>query len=171
MSATISVPASERWLPRLCSGRPHQIISSGDSPYLHRWFLWPRCRWLNCYLHHFVGSDDPTALHDHPWWFLSLCLVGRYREISQGATQLRRPGTLVLRRPEHRHRVQLLPNADGTERGCWTIIITGPRIRPWGFWCTNPDNETARFVPWQQFGPDVCTPTPAASHSSTEVSS
>lgn len=166
MSATVSVPVSGRWLQRLCSGQPHQIIASDNRTYLHRWFLWPRCRWLNCYVHHFVGSDDPSAEHDHPWWFLSLCLVGSYMEISSGAPRIRRPGTVVLRRAEHRHRVQLLNNAAGREQDCWTIIITGPRMRAWGFWC--PNGETDTFVPWQQFGARGCADTSPPSRPTTE---
>jgi hypothetical protein len=133
VSATVSVPDSPRWLGRLFSGRPHQTITTGGTTYLRRWFLCPPNRWLNCYLHHFVGSDDPTALHDHPWWFMSICLQNGYLEISQNATTLRRPGTIAVRRARHRHRIALLANPDGAERGCWTILVTGAHVRQWGF--------------------------------------
>ena len=164
MSATVSVPDSPRWLGRLFSGRPHQTITTGGTTYLRRWFLCPPNRWLNCYLHHFVASDDPTALHDHPWWFMSICLQNGYLEISQNATRLRRPGTIAVRRARHRHRIALLANLDGTERGCWTILVTGPHVRQWGFWCPRPSGGQ-RFVPWQQFGAGGCHPQPEpASH-------
>ncbi|MGO9103407.1 MAG: hypothetical protein ACLP9Y_29690 [Mycobacterium sp.] len=168
MSATISAPASGCWLTRLCSGRPHQIIA-GDTTYLRRWFLIPRNRWLNVYLHHFVGSDDPIALHDHPWWFGSLILAGSYLEISQDTAQLRGPGTAALRRPAHRHRIQLRANPDGTERGCWTVVVTGPRVRQWGFWCPSPTGDAARFLPWQQFGEDACSSSAPTSHTAKEA--
>jgi hypothetical protein len=49
MSATISVPSSDRWLARLLSGRPHQLIGPPDRPYLLRWFVIPPNRWCNIY--------------------------------------------------------------------------------------------------------------------------
>ena len=82
MSATISSPAAQRWLPRLLSGHPHQVIrtSAGD-PYLLRWFLVPPNKYCQVYGHRFIGSDEPTP-HDHPWHFVSIVLQGRYFEES-----------------------------------------------------------------------------------------
>jgi hypothetical protein len=157
MSATLSVPTSQSWLARLRSGQPHQTIT-GQTTYLRRWFLVRPNRWLNCYLHHFVGSDDPIVQHDHPWWFLSVCLRGGYLEISQNCTRQRRPGTIAVRPAHHRHHIQLLANSDGSEHDCWTVVITGPRVRQWGFWCPDPAGAVTRFVPWQQFGPGGCGP-------------
>lgn len=51
----------------------------GDG-YLGRWFIIPRNRWFNVYLHRFTGSDDDRALHDHPWWSLSIMLAGALDE-------------------------------------------------------------------------------------------
>ena len=85
MSATVSTPVPGRWLRTLCSGRPHQIISDGQRPYLLRRYLLPPNPWLNLYLHKFVGSDDPGGLHDHPWTFATLILAGSYRPPRQGS--------------------------------------------------------------------------------------
>lgn len=49
-------------------------------PYLTRWHVLPRNKWLNVYLHRFVHGDDDRALHDHPWHSASLILDGRYIE-------------------------------------------------------------------------------------------
>lgn len=157
MSATLSLPTQQKWLTRLRSGKPHQIIA-GQTPYLHRWFLIPPNRRLNCYLHHFIGSDQPSVLHDHPWWFLSVCLHGGYLEISRNRTRRRRAGTIALRGAHHRHRIELLRDANGAERHCWTLLLTGPHLRQWGFWCSSPAGEPDRFVPWQQFGSSGCGP-------------
>lgn len=155
MSASISVPAQQRWLPGLLSGKPHQIIGEPDAPYLLRWFLLPPNRGLNLYLHHFTRSDDPRGLHDHPWDFVSLMLAGSYREVTESGAVVRHWGAVAIRRAEHRHRIELLSKPDGTSRRCWSIVLTGPRRRPWGFWCRTR-NGPARFIPWQHFGHAGC---------------
>jgi hypothetical protein len=151
VSATVSHPDYTRWLPRLLSGRPHQVIGGLDGPYLHRWYLIPPNRWCNVYLHHFMRSDDDRALHDHPWSFASVLISGAYIEITEAGSAMRNPGSLAVRRADHRHRIELLPNRDRGFRGCWTLVITGPHCRQWGFWCGG-----SRFVPWQAFGSAGC---------------
>lgn len=161
MSATVSTPTAERWLVRLLSGQPHQVIGDPDHPYLLRWYLIPPNRYCNIYRHRFVRSDEPTP-HSHPWHFLSIILRGSYfEELPGGHRDRRRRGHIALRRATHRHRVVLATGPDGVEQPCVSLIITGPWIRPWGFWC---DNE--RFIPWQEFGPGGCgeTSTPHAEH-------
>ncbi|MBX8687810.1 hypothetical protein GO011_10265, partial [Mycobacterium sp. 20091114027_K0903767] len=78
MSATVSTPHPGGWLKVLLSGHPHQVITNNSAPYLQRWYLIPRNRYCNIYLHRFIASDDPTC-HDHPWWFASLLLHGSYK--------------------------------------------------------------------------------------------
>jgi hypothetical protein len=108
VSATVSVPDSPRWRGRLFSGRPHQTITTGGTTYLRRWFLCPPNRWLNCYLHHFVASDDPTALHDHPWWFMSICLRNGYKSAE-------------LHRMQHCDEVE-------NDLSCWWARVRGFRV-------------------------------------------
>jgi hypothetical protein len=119
---------------------PDVVIGGHDRPYLRRWHLIPRNRWFNIYLHHFLRSDDDRALHDHPWWNASILLRGRYREhvrLSGGGTiqRVRRLGCVYLRRAEQAHRVELLPDGQGGEMPVWTLFLTGPKIREWGFLC------------------------------------
>ena len=47
--------------------KPDFIIGGHDAPYLLRWWLIPRNRFFNVYVHQFLRSDDDRALHDHPW--------------------------------------------------------------------------------------------------------
>jgi hypothetical protein len=155
MSATVSVPSSQRWLHRLLSGRPHQIIGPPGRPYLLRWFIIPTNRGCNLYWHRFISSDDPV-LHDHPWAFLSIVLRGSYIVADQhGGRRRRRAGHVAFRRAQHRHRIILeaAPSPDGAagERPCTTLVITGPHRRLWGFWC-----DGQRFVPWREFGAGGC---------------
>lgn len=113
---------------------PDVEIGGSDNPYLRRWWLLPRNRFFNVYLHQFCRSDDDRALHDHPWWNLSILLRGRYVEhtIDAGGVNVRTErtaGQWKFRRAESAHRIEL---HDGP---CWTVFITGPRIREWGFHC------------------------------------
>lgn len=138
-----------QWFRILISGRPHFIVGSPEAPYLRRWFLLPRNPFFRIYLHHFCRSDDDRALHDHPWWFVSLMIWGRYTEVYEyngvRIAQRRSAPSMVFRPATHRHRVFLNTGSDGRPRPCWTIIITGRKVREWGFWCPQG------FVPWYQF--------------------
>jgi hypothetical protein len=117
-------------------GEP-QIIGGGQAEtYLTRWFVvrranakhWPR---FNIYLHNFNRSDDDRALHCHPWWSISILLKGNYLEhAADGAVKLRRPFRPTCRSATTAHRVELI---DG--KPVWTLFITGPKVRDWGFHC------------------------------------
>lgn len=141
------------WFLGLVSGRPHVYIGGRENPYMLRWFLLPRNRWLNIYLHKFLRDDDDRALHDHPWWFVSLVLSGSYLEYTESGVFFRQPWSIAFRRAEHRHRVALLKclRTDdphlvlGECKPCWTLIVTGRKRRLWGFWCPKG------FVPWHEF--------------------
>ncbi|MGZ2449619.1 hypothetical protein ACVIRO_002373 [Rhizobium ruizarguesonis] len=109
-------------------------IGGREDTYLARWYLIPRNKWFNVYLHHFQRSDDDRALHDHPWWNLSVLLRGSYTEqtINAGGVNvlaIRSAGDFKFRYASEAHRIEL---HDGP---CWTLFITGPRIREWGFHC------------------------------------
>jgi hypothetical protein len=108
---------------------PDYVIGGADDPYIRRWWVIPRNRFFNIYLHHIVRSDDDRALHDHPWLNMSILLRGSYREVMPHASKVRRAGAVVLRRSTALHRLEIF---DG---GCWSLFITGPRIREWGFMC------------------------------------
>jgi hypothetical protein len=120
-----------------------QIRDREGGVYLRRWHVLPRNNWFNVYLHSFLGSDDDRALHDHPYWNLSVILVGSYDEVipfpnsKYAVKHLRRswrpwaPWRLVLRRPASSHRIVLREG----ERKPWTLFVTGPRVREWGFHC------------------------------------
>lgn len=132
-------------LARVVARRPPDVVIGGEAdPYLLRWHILPRNRWFNVYLHRFVRSDDDRALHDHPAANLSWLLDGSYVEhtIRAGGTHVRTPrkaGDWKGRFAKSAHRVEL-------DNGpCWTLFLTGPRTRNWGFFCKD------RWVPWQEF--------------------
>lgn len=70
-----------KWGRKLMTSRPADfVIGKEDDPYLMRWWVLPRNKFFNVYLHLFMRSDDDRALHDHPWWNASFVLDGGYFE-------------------------------------------------------------------------------------------
>jgi len=131
-----------RWPRWLAVPRPPDfLIGESDHPYLRRWWVIPRNRWFNVYLHHFCRSDDDRALHTHPWVNLSILLRGRYREhLEGGRVRELRAGQWCFRRSGNiAHRVEL------THGPCWTLFVTGPVYQEWGFLCPKG------FVHWKDF--------------------
>lgn len=130
---------------------PDFIIGEKENPYLLRWWVIPRNRWFNIYLHKFLRDDDDRALHSHPWPFASFMLRGSYIEMLPGDRAiLRRAGSIAFRRASHQHRVELLRIKDGKRIPCWTLVVTGPRVQTWGFFCPKG------FVPWYEFDKKGC---------------
>ena len=132
--------------------RPDFVIGGIDNPYLLRWWLLPRNPLFNVYVHRFLRSDDDRALHDHPWFFnCSILLDGRYIEWVPSKTgnplvpepKFRTPGA-YFRWGRAPHRIQLYADDRG-EKPVWTIFITGPRVRAWGFYCLKG------WVHWRDF--------------------
>ena len=141
-------------LVQLCPLRdPDFIIGKPGSPYIRRWWVIPRNRIFNIYLHEILRSDDDRALHDHPWFNVSIVLEGEYVEVmplsrpSQAYPcppeyQVIRPtGSVVFRRPTQAHRLVLAAG----ER-CRSLFITGPNVRDWGFWCPRGWKHWREFV-------------------------
>lgn len=172
-----------RWIPRLHSHllrkhgyarEPDFIIGGRRNPYMLRWYLTPWSQydrrdpplWAqitkrvlpNVYLHHFLRSDDDRALHDHPWFNMSIVLQGDYWEITPKGRFLRSTGAIKIRTPWAAHRVELFKACNAVDKGgvvlqhtvneieAWTLFITGPRVREWGFLCPKG------WINWQKFG-------------------
>ena len=137
-------------LRKLIPGRAPDVII-GTPPYLLRWHLIPRNPFINIYLHRFLRDDDDRAMHDHPWPSVSLALAGKMRELflrnGQDCERNVMPGDVVARRARHTHRMVLLVGP------AWTLFITGPRIRAWGFHCKRGHGTSAvyRWVHWRDF--------------------
>ncbi len=118
---------------------PDFVIGEPESPYLLRWWVIPKNRWFNIYFHRFLRSDEDRALHDHPWWSASFILEGSYFEHVQGreTPHLRPQGHIGLRSGSALHRVELPRSEDtGEESPRWTMFLTGPKYRAWGFLCS-----------------------------------
>ncbi|MBB1061914.1 hypothetical protein [Marilutibacter spongiae] len=139
--------------------KPDFVVGGVEQPYLLRWFLIPRNPVFNVYLHCFLRDDDDRALHDHPWPWCSILLSGGYIEhtIAAGGIHRRRERSapsIKLSGPRRAHRIELLKIRDfvasqpgnDTPISCWTLFITGPRLRTWGFHC--PERG---WVDWREF--------------------
>ena len=139
---------------------PHLIVGGRDNPYLLRWWIIPRNPIFNIYLHRFMRPDDDRALHDHPWCSMSIVLKGSYMEVTAvkpGMTETGpirgfiwkeySRGSVIFRWPTSAHRIDLhLENAaQKTFKPGWTLFITGPTWRAWGFHCPKG------WVHWRKF--------------------
>lgn len=128
------------------------IVRGSDAEvYMKRWWLIPRNRLFNVYLHCMLGDDD-AVMHDHMYASLSLVLTRglgeKYcrdprrefffeQDLGTGNWDRRsywvqsrsfQAGDVIYRSRHFAH--QLL-----VESPAWTIFVTGPRLKEWGFWC------------------------------------
>ncbi len=130
--------------------KPDFIIGEN---YLFRWYVIPRNRFFNVYLHNFQRSDDPRALHDHPWWNCSVLLSGNYIEhLEDGSKIERKAGCVVFRKAKTAHRVELMQDRFGWLIEPWSLFITGPRIREWGFLCPKGWRHWKEFTNYGESG-------------------
>lgn len=117
-------------------------------PYCYRWVL--NLGLFSLRLHHWVASDDNRALHDHPYWFITFILKGRYYDVTEKKVEKMSVGTLRYRRRRHTHTVMLQPNEE-----CWSLLLTGPKIHRWGFHL--PDGRYLRSERYfRRFGKHPC---------------
>ena len=135
--------------------QPDFVIGGHERPYLRRHWLLPRNRFFNVYVHEFLRSDDDRALHDHPWLFNASWIIdGNYIEWVPGSGcsyehpefKFLRSGDFKFRWGNAPHRVQLHSSPPQGERPCWTVFITGPRVRQWGFFCPQGWMHWERFT-------------------------
>lgn len=158
----------DRFIERIRTRNPigvdpkNPIAIGGErNPTYWRWYVWPRNRFVNCYLHNFL-RDDEEDLHDHRMVNISVVLsrVGYKEELflRQPHEGEPLPGTYMkrvrylfprVRLPSTPHRVVLNKLNDGTPIPIWSLFIGFPHWRNWGFWC--PGNGRARWVPWEKY--------------------
>lgn len=140
---------------RATKRKPDFIVGSKDNPYMLRWWVLPRNPLFNVYLHCFLRDDDDRALHDHPWVSLSYCIAGSLREVrplfqEQPPSEDFEPAGTVFydiytrqwtkRGAAWRHRLEL------RSKVAWTVFITGPVVRDWGFHCHHGWRHYKDFV-------------------------
>lgn len=114
--------------------------------YVRRWFI--ETPWFSIRLHHWLHSDDDRAMHDHTWWFITLVLAGSYYDITTNGQEEMSIGSLRFRPAHHSHVVKVNPS------GCWTLLLTGPIIREFGFWTHNGWRKANRY--FYDYGKHIC---------------
>jgi hypothetical protein len=118
------------------SGLRYDPVLDGDY-HLDRWHLVESK--VTSVRYHLLRSSDRSDMHDHPWDYVTTLLSGAYVEHTPlGATWYQAPCTLV-RPAEWVHRLEL------AESPCWTLMMTGPMRRAWGF------HTSEGFVPWRSY--------------------
>lgn len=149
-----------RKIKRFFHREPDFIIGND---YLRRWWIIPRNKYCNIYLHNIRRSDDDRALHDHPWPNVSIVLKGGYIEhLPGGKRAYRKRGDIIFRKAEQAHRLELFSGWKKVTYVCdkmtikgheyesdlpaWTLFITGPWQRPWGFHCPGGWKHWRDFV-------------------------
>ena len=141
-------------MPGSMKRAPDFVIGGAANPYLLRWWLIPRNKWCNVYLHQILRDDEDRALHDHPWWNCSIPLRSGFYEVlpmlgpedvTLSRTARRYVGVPVFRRATAAHRLELRRDEHGRPIPAWSLFITGPSIRTWGFWCS------WGWRPWNEF--------------------
>lgn len=118
-----------------------EILNPDGSPYLTRYVIRRGTDRKAVYIHHFKGTDKEPALHDHPKWFLSVGLKGRYVEETERGVRLWAAPWFRWFPAYHRHRI-IVPMGED----CWTLTVTGAGVEDnWGFY---PDGV---YVPWREY--------------------
>jgi hypothetical protein len=126
--------------------------------YLNRWGV-GHDRIGRILVHRMDAPDPGIDLHDHPWWFVTIPLWGGYTEqranvreaeqlavdaevfgSARGAEEHRRPLRPRTMRLDECHTITRL-----ARRTCWTLVIGGPRRRPWGFYLPNGFVDEATY--------------------------
>jgi hypothetical protein len=115
--------------------------------YLDRWGI--EGRWGGLFIHRMTAPDPGVDLHDHPWTFVTFPLAdyeeqranirhaSAYALMADVNPGVNHRGTLErvrrfrprLMRLDECHRITGL-----SRRSVWTIVVHGPKRRPWGFY-------------------------------------
>lgn len=130
------------------SGRMRLRRADGEV-YLERWGI-QHDRIGGVLLHRMSAPDPGLDLHDHPWTFVTIPLVGGYEEqradtrlasmfatmadaapgaSHRGVIERVRPRRPRRMRLDECHRIVAL-----SRRHVWTLVIHGPPRRRWGFY-------------------------------------
>lgn len=124
-------------LAKTANMKVKQIKRSPIHAYLDRYFV-AYFLGITIYLHHFRDNDGDEALHCHPWWAISLILVGGYiqewtkrfcsRIGWKSHVSSHNAPSVNFIGPDTKHRIlKIRPNT-------WTLFIIGPSFRGWFFY-------------------------------------
>lgn len=157
-----ALPRDTSWLVGSAKhkfGPQHSLITHNDgTKYLERYIWYVGIGTIR--LHKFWSGDDVRAPHDHPWWFITFPFTS-YREkvfvVRSDCGPIRTMG--LTHRDVHAFRFHYRPaeychivlSSNALQhKPFWTFVLTGNKIRNWGFW---PIVEGAwrQFVYWRNW--------------------
>ncbi len=121
---------------------PFKLYRHDLGDYMRRWVLLHPLGTVR--IHHIFRGDADLDPHDHPWSFVSIILAGSYVEelwtdepAKQSERTPRRWWPRFIKSTQL-HRLRL-------ERPVWTLVITGRKLRSWGF-------QTVKgWIPWKTY--------------------
>lgn len=141
-------------------------LGDPECPYMQRWVI--NFRLFSIRVHRWWRSDDKRAQHDHPWWFITWIIKGSYTDWGRwvcqhckGSGRYPRASKRIcsgcggrggdqtlrkefLKRWSIRYRpANHIHTVDVTPGGCWTIMLTGPDKKDWGFYI--PRGKTFKY--------------------------
>lgn len=112
-------------------------IGHPGDPYLTRLTLL-KTPWFSIKLHQIFRPDEQEDLHDHPWTFFSVILLGHYLENTPYG--YKRRFWFNWKRATDTHSIR-----EVSRRPVWTLLFCGPECREWGFWVKG------QFVLWTDY--------------------
>ena len=131
--------------------RPFQVrwkepLGEPECPYMVRWVF---NFWLFAIrIHHWIRSDDKRFFHDHPWGFITIVLQGGYTDVSPTGRDKLSAGSIRYRNAKHQHYVEV------PEGGAWTLLLSGPQIRNWGYWIEGKMKRPLKY--FHKYGHPPC---------------
>lgn len=129
----------QQWAKGFMAGRAPDFVIGDD--YLRRWWIVPRNKLCNVYLHEILHSDDDRALHDHPWDNTSMLVEGSYVEHTPEGRFVHGAGSVVHRKATDAHRLEIPAGSRAI-----SLFFTGPMVREWGFHCPQGWRHWREFV-------------------------
>lgn len=151
--------------------KPDFYVGGKTNPYMLRWWVIPRNKWFNIYLHKFLRDDEDRAAHNHPWVSWSFILKGSYTEyrpikflnsfsgkveIIGYETEVFKRFSFIRRKADYYHRIELfkdkqyIPREDGLgiqrrEEDSMPLKFYAPRS-VWTLFITGPKIQDWGFL-------------------------
>jgi hypothetical protein len=109
------------------------VLRIPDIEHPEKLYLW-RLRilatpWFGIHLHRIGTTDENRFPHDHPWPFFAITLWGGYLDEHDGIRTVHIPGRPHWHPATYTHAIRKLFRVP-----TWTLVITGRRVRDWGYW-------------------------------------
>lgn len=131
-----------------------RIKNADGSPYLTR-LRFVQCPYFGVFLHRVTTADPQPDLHDHPYPFVAIPLLGGYTESYTDHPKAMDIGPaaagLVVERRHNLLHWNVMPLSAAhrivelTRVPTWTLVFVGPRVQTFGFW------TESGYVPFDQY--------------------